>query len=135
MLRNCSECNKIFSHRINKLCPECVKNRNNQFNLVKDYLRSHPNALLGKVVTETGVSVERVKEFIQEGRLKVIPADYHHKCQLCGTRITSGKICNQCELRLRYSEKAKYQSDSNNKKHDAKMHLLETRRKRKYDEN
>lgn len=129
MLQNCRECDRIFSHPTNKLCPQCIRDQNNQFNLVKDYLRKNPNSLLREVVQETEVSIERIKEFIKEGRLKIVPPDYYHECQLCGTKITSGKICNKCQLELRQYEPQKPEPKKENQ--SAKMHLLEARRQRK----
>ena len=50
MLRNCVECNQVFVHPVNKLCPDCTKKRNELFEKVKGYIRTHPNARIHDVV-------------------------------------------------------------------------------------
>lgn len=123
MLRNCIECNRVFSHPTNKLCPECLRLRNQEFEAVREYLREHPNALLIDVVTKTGVRVERIYEFIDEGRLKIVPADVRFRCQVCGAEITSGRICNSCKKQLTSNR----DNPAMQTKYRAKMHVLEFR--------
>lgn len=127
MLRNCIECNQVFVHAVNKLCPSCTKNRSEQFDKVKQYLRQNPKATIQEVVNETEVAWERVREFIDEGRLRIIPVDAVVHCQICGVEISSGRICVKCEQDL--SDKTAPPLDSFDKR--AKMHLLEYMEKQK----
>ncbi len=120
MLRNCADCNQVYVHAVNKLCPDCTKKRNEQFTKVKEYLRQHPMAKIHEVVSETGVELERVREFIDEGRLRIVPIDVTLHCQICGVVIPSGRICSQCELELTGTEEAEQHDQK------AKMHLLES---------
>lgn len=128
LMRNCSDCNSVFVHPVNTLCSECTKKRNEQFNKVKEYLRKHPRAQLAEVVSETGVSLERVREFTAEGRLKVVPVDMNIQCQICGSQITSGRICQKCQER--FSQKTDRTEDKNDDK-SGRMHILNSPRHKK----
>lgn len=127
MLRNCIDCNRIFSHPTNKLCPKCMQKRNEMFNRVKDYLRTYPKAQLQEVVDQTGISLEQIREYINEGRLKIIPAGVQLHCQICGAIITKGRICRQCQKQLN-SEQQETKKTPNDRR--ARMHLLESKRKK-----
>ncbi len=107
----------MFVHSANKLCPQCTKERNEEFAKVKDCLRRNLNARIHEVVAETGVSLERVREFITEGRLKIVPIDAQMKCEICGNNIRVGRICSKCEQELA-------SPDRDGK--TAKMHLMQS---------
>lgn len=129
MIRNCSDCNKIFVHSVNTLCPECTKKRNEQFNKVKGYLQKHPKARLQEIVNETGVSLERVREFAAEGRLKVVPVELDIKCQICGAEITFGRICQKCQEK--FSQKSDRTTGTESEGKSGRMHLLKSQRHKK----
>lgn len=96
MLRNCQECNGIYSHPVSRLCAKCSKKRNDEFIKVRDYVRKNPNSVINDVVLATEVSYEHVREFVEEDRLKLVPADMTKHCALCNVEITQGRICNDC---------------------------------------
>jgi predicted amidophosphoribosyltransferase len=130
MLRNCVECNQVFVHPVNKLCPDCTKKRNELFEKVKEYIRTHPNARIHEVVVDTGVEFDLVREFIDEGRLKIVPVDVEFRCQICGTRLSAGRICNQCktDLTLKGDGAANPESPNSAKVNSAgKVHFLSRR--------
>jgi len=129
MLRNCIECNQIFVHPVNKLCPECTKKRNEMFEKVKEYIRTHPNARIHEVVVETGVHFDLVKEFIDEGRLKIVPIDVEFRCQICGTKLSAGRICNQCKSDLTHKGEgeAAHQASADPNSNKGKVHYISRR--------
>ncbi len=128
MMRNCTGCNAVFVHPHNTLCPQCVKERNAEFNKVKVYLQRHPKSKLQEIVNETGVSLDRVREFVAEGRLKIIPIDLEINCQICGSLITTGRICQKCQAQL---SKKSDESTQVEKGHTGRMHLLNSKRRGK----
>ena len=104
MLRNCKECNKVFSHPGSKLCPQCQQLRRDDFDKIKEYLRSNSKATTREVVAATKVQLDRVQEFIREGRLDVLPSDANQQCSICGTPIMRGRVCERCLVQMKVEE-------------------------------
>ncbi|MGC8971094.1 MAG: MerR family transcriptional regulator [bacterium] len=94
-LANCKECGRLFVKTSSDICPECQKKEEEDFNRVKEYLKTHPNAKLQDIVDATGVSEAKVSKFIKAGRLSVKPM-----CESCGKPIDSGRFCPECRLKL-----------------------------------
>ncbi|HHX01617.1 MAG TPA: MerR family transcriptional regulator [Firmicutes bacterium] len=128
MLRNCADCNQIFAHPVNKLCPSCTKKQNEMFDKVKEYIRTNPKAKIHEVVVQTGVDFDKVREFIDEGRLKIVPADVEFRCRICGTKLTSGRICSQCEADLLVKGETRGGTTSTGSlSKDGRVHFLDRR--------
>lgn len=100
MLRNCQDCNKVFSHPTMRLCQSCYNKKNEEFLKVKEYIINNRSAFIYEVSTETQVSVETINGFITEGRLKIRPADVVLQCAICQSIIESGRVCNKCSSQL-----------------------------------
>jgi hypothetical protein len=97
------------------------------FEKVKEFIRMHPNATIQEVVVETGVEFDKVREFIDEGRLKIVPIDVVFRCQICGAKLSSGRICSQCQADLLLKgERLEEPAEDNNSKR-GKVHSLERR--------
>ncbi len=134
MLRNCEECNRVFSHPTRSLCNECYEEAQKSFKTVKDYLRENPGASVAQVSKETEVPIELIQEYIQEGRLDVIPRDAILKCAICGSAINVGRICAKCRGDLRSTistEKARTRDTGDRAR--SRMHILDSIRDDKKD--
>jgi len=94
-LANCKECGKLFVKISSDICPECQKKEEEDFNRVREYLKTHPNANLQEIIDATGVSEAKVSKFIRAGRLSIKPT-----CESCGKPIDSGRFCPECRLKL-----------------------------------
>lgn len=126
MLRNCEECNRLFSHPTRVLCQDCYEQAKRSFELVKKYLQDNPGATVAQVARDTEVDLELIYEYIQEGRLDVIPKDVSLQCSICGASISVGKVCAKCRNELRStisSESSRYQGKSKN---GTRVHILDS---------
>ncbi len=127
-LKNCKKCGRLHNGT-GKICSECLKKEEEKFNLVKSYLKEYPDSSLIKVSDETGVTVAEIERFLREGRLQVTTgmSDFL-KCMKCGSPITTGRYCPECEKKVMNDVKTVYRSvvsannDDGNKKGGPKMH-------------
>ncbi|MBT9253627.1 MAG: hypothetical protein KM296_08100 [Brockia lithotrophica] len=76
-LVQCARCGKLFvrppGSRV-RLCPDCLREVEAEFRRVYDYLRKQRGrkASLREISEATGVSVRQIREFILEGRLRLL---------------------------------------------------------------
>lgn len=98
---NCARCKKMFLRVNNPICPECEKEEEKQFQIVKEYLDGNPANSLSQVSEETGVSVKRILKFIRDGRIEMtegISAENVLRCGQCGRPIAKGVFCDSCQV-------------------------------------
>lgn len=109
-LKNCKKCGKLH-YGTGRICSACLKNEEEKFNLVKAYLKEHPDSSLIKVSEETGVTVPEIEKFLRDGRLEVTTGigDYL-KCMKCGSPIKTGKYCVDCEKKVMNDVKTVYRN-------------------------
>lgn len=101
MLKNCQECNRVFSHPTRDLCQECYDQALKSYEAVRRYLKDNPGATVAQVAKDTDVDLELIYEYIQQGRLDVVPKDAVLHCAICGTAISMGRVCAKCRTDLR----------------------------------
>ncbi|RKQ85491.1 hypothetical protein [Brockia lithotrophica] len=76
-LVQCARCGKLFvrppGSRV-RFCPDCLREVEAEFRRVYDYLRKQRGrkASLREISGATGVSVRQIREFILEGRLRLL---------------------------------------------------------------
>ncbi len=127
MLRNCTECGKVFSHPSQRLCSPCFKARTEDFTKVKEYLQEYPNAALSAVSEETDVSIETIYEYIRQGRLTMIPKGAELTCEVCGKPVSRGRVCSVCSGGLQARPQPAPETE---RKSGARVHTLDSLRKR-----
>ena len=94
-MANCRKCKKVYAKIRSQICPECEKEEEQLFLAVQDYLRDHPKAPLTEVAEATGVSAKKIMNYLRDGRIEVaIPV---LQCDGCGTLISTGKLCEECQ--------------------------------------
>lgn len=109
-LRNCKKCGRLH-YGTGRICNECLKKEEEQFALIKAYLKEHPDSSIVKVSNETGVSVQEIEKFLREGRLEVTTGmNDFLKCMKCGSPIKTGKYCPECEKKVMDDVKTVYKS-------------------------
>ncbi|MCK9526903.1 MAG: MerR family transcriptional regulator [Limnochordia bacterium] len=101
MLKNCEECNRVFSHPTRGLCQECYGKAQESFDTVKRYLQDNPGATVAQVAKDTEVHLDLIYEYIRDGRLDVVPKDARLQCSICGATINVGRVCMKCRADLR----------------------------------
>ncbi|HYF82191.1 MAG TPA: hypothetical protein VEB00_04070 [Clostridia bacterium] len=69
-VRNCPICSRIFEDMgAQEVCGSCYTENESDINKVKDYLYLHPNNSIIEVSEATGVSIQKLKRFLQSERL------------------------------------------------------------------
>jgi hypothetical protein len=73
-LSNCVRCGKLFAqHKMSHAaCDDCYAIHETEFNLCRDYLRSHPTVTLNELSESTGISLQSLRSWIKEGRIQVV---------------------------------------------------------------
>lgn len=67
---NCPICGKLFEkHGFYEVCSNCFQKNQNDFSKVRDFLYTNPNKNIMEVAVATGVSIEKIREFIRQGRI------------------------------------------------------------------
>ena len=96
-LRNCSICGRLFAYQQGRtICSRCMDQEEEQYAIVRKYVRDHPGATVFEVAEETGVEEEIILQFLRDGRLQSRGFAEVLECQRCGKIISSGKYCSQC---------------------------------------
>lgn len=98
--RKCKTCGRIFQSSVGTECPDCIEDREQKFNLVKEYLYEKPGASLEEIAEVTGVDSKLVIRFLREGRLEMSGAAAILVCEKCGAPVTSGTMCDKCKDKL-----------------------------------
>ena len=98
-IRNCRRCGKLYNHIGGvPLCVDCKARDEDDFKRVKDFLYDYPKASIFEVSRELDISVQRIKNYLRQGRLEIIgdSANMVLECELCGKSIKSGRFCDEC---------------------------------------
>ncbi|MDR6553612.1 flagellar protein [Paenibacillus qinlingensis] len=98
---NCSRCGKIFVKGFAELCPNCMKDLEQQYEKCVKYLRESKGVNINDLSEATGVSVKQITKFIREGRISIVNApNMSYPCEVCGTLIRENTICEPCRMKL-----------------------------------
>jgi flagellar operon protein (TIGR03826 family) len=101
-VRNCRGCGRLFNYLGGTpLCPACVKELDEKFTVVKQYIYDNPAASVQQVAEDNDVSVQQLKKWVREERLcfsenSVVGLE----CENCGTMIRTGRFCPQCKDKI-----------------------------------
>lgn len=125
--RNCPRCGKIFYYTKSPICPDCEKEEEKQFELVKDYLAENPKSKISEITENTGVSIKLINKFLRDGRLEVTEGISDMlKCLGCGKSIKTGRYCDKCANKvsknLQSAINPRKTFGGNDKKGGPKMH-------------
>ncbi|MBC9784470.1 flagellar protein [Heliobacterium chlorum] len=98
-VKNCPRCNRIFIPQGGRrICPVCVREEEEKYEKVREYLREYPGATLLEVVNATGVDEDTILQYIKEGRIEASDfQDAAIECERCRTPISSGRLCAKCQ--------------------------------------
>ena len=110
--RNCPRCGKVFVMVVESICPSCVKEEENIFEKVREYIKENPNKTIKEVADANDVSIKRILQYVRDGRINAtsgLQSDI--KCSKCGKPILTGRMCEKCILETNFLV--------NDMKHDA----------------
>lgn len=95
-LKNCTECGRLFAYAGRNICNQCLEKEEEQYMIVRRYVRDHPGANVFEVSEETGIEEEKILQFIRDGRLKSQGFSGVLECESCGKSIGNGRFCMDC---------------------------------------
>ncbi len=139
-LRNCARCGKLFTAVSSsmKLCIDCEREDQDQFNKVKEYLKEHAAATVIEITKATGVERKQIYEWVKSGRLDIASVvDLGLSCESCGKSIKSGRFCIECAARIEsdarkvLSEGKPTQQAADKRKERAGFHMADSIRRRR----
>ena len=101
-LRNCPQCGRVFSYLGRNLCPRCLDKEEDEFKVVRSYIRENPGATITETAEATGVAEQTILRFLRDGRLlsQGLQASITLECERCGRSITEGTYCTSCQQEL-----------------------------------
>lgn len=101
-LANCRRCGDLYQSTGARFCSACLKLEEEEYHMVRQYIREHPDAPVLQVSQATGVSTTRIYEFVRKGKLIAhsTESDLAVECASCGARIVSGRLCDKCQAAL-----------------------------------
>lgn len=118
-LGNCPRCGKLFAKTFKDICPNCVKDIEQEYEVCLNYLREEKSATIQEVSEATGVSIRQITKFIKEGRISVANnPNMMYPCEVCGVLIREGNMCDSCRTRLTRDLAAATREESNRSAND-----------------
>ncbi|TQR43745.1 TIGR03826 family flagellar region protein [Paenibacillus popilliae] len=100
-LSNCLRCGKLFAKAFRDLCPNCLKEIEQEYERCVAYLRETRQATMQELSEATEVSVRQITRFIKEGRISTYQApNLAYECEICSQPIREGNMCESCRSRL-----------------------------------
>jgi len=84
------------------LCQVCIKELEHEYEICVNYLRENKGTNIQELSDATGISIKEITRFIREGRISIANApNMMYPCEVCGTLIRDGHMCDSCRSRLR----------------------------------
>lgn len=101
-LDNCPRCGRLFVKNLMGLCQVCIKELEHEYEICVNYLRENKGTNIQELSDATGISIKEITRFIREGRISIANApNMMYPCEVCGTLIRDGHMCDSCRSRLR----------------------------------
>lgn len=110
----CVRCKRMFTYMGygHFYCPACKKLDEADFTKVKEYIYENGTAPAFEVFENTGVSLERITQYLREGRLEIPEmSPIFIRCEMCSADIRSGRLCPDCAGKLTKSMKVSMNFD------------------------
>lgn len=98
-LKNCSECGVLFAYAGRNICNKCLDKEEEQYKMVRRYVRDNPGASVFEVSQATDIDEEKILQFIRDGRLQSQGFKGVLECESCGKSISFGRLCEDCIMK------------------------------------
>ncbi|MCI8769866.1 MAG: flagellar protein [Lachnospiraceae bacterium] len=100
-VRNCKKCGKLFNYNGESLCQSCVKEMEDKFFEVRDYIYKNPTANMAIVAEENDIPIQQIKKWVRQERL-IFSKDsgISIDCESCGKPILTGRYCKDCKGKM-----------------------------------
>ncbi|MET3682997.1 flagellar operon protein (TIGR03826 family) [Alkalibacillus flavidus] len=98
-LANCPRCDKLFVKGAHDVCPDCLKQEEQDFQTVYEFIRKKKNRMstMQEVSDQTGVEKHLIQKWLKQRRIH--PGEFPnltYECERCGTQIYEGRLCLDC---------------------------------------
>ncbi|GGF87559.1 hypothetical protein GCM10010912_36090 [Paenibacillus albidus] len=101
-LDNCQRCGRLYVKNLMELCQPCIKELEHEYEICVNYLRENRGTNIQELSDATEISIKEITRFIREGRISIANApNMMYPCEVCGTLIREGHMCDSCRSRLR----------------------------------
>ena len=101
-LASCPKCKKLFQKVRKNICPACEAADEDHYETIRKYLSEHPGQNAEQVSEGSGVPIDTVLRFIEEGRVEAQGVAANVKCGQCGAPAisTTKRLCQACLEKL-----------------------------------
>ena len=120
----CKECGgvMIFKGVGEYQCEKCKALDYDDYGKVRNYVEKHRGANAAEVESATNVKQRTIRHMLKEGRLQVsADSKVFLKCEMCGCKIISGRLCPDCEIKYHRKLEDKLRESHHNNVHGAAM--------------
>lgn len=98
----CPKCKNKYEYEgsPSKYCPDCSVREEQQYQIVRTYIKEHQGATVYEVSEALDVPRGKILQYLREERLEVSPSSTTFlSCHACGKAITTGSYCDSCKKR------------------------------------
>ncbi len=101
-VRTCRNCRRLFTDYAGRhLCASCMKEEDEIFDRVKEYIRANPGCTIFSTSEACEVSETLIRQWLREERLEYKEQEGTGLyCERCGEPILTGRYCNKCKMAL-----------------------------------
>lgn len=108
-VRNCKKCGRLFNFDGEPLCPTCIKEMEDKFFEVRDYIYNNPSASMSVVAEEMDIPIQQIKKWVRQERLSFTKdSGISIDCECCGRPILTGRYCKDCKDKMANSFSSMY---------------------------
>jgi flagellar operon protein (TIGR03826 family) len=117
---NCPSCGRVYLKNAYRLCPNCLKDIELQYEKCLKYLRDNRTSTITELSEATEVSTRQITKFIREGRIDIKGnPNMGYDCEVCGAEIREHMMCEACRSRLAKESKDLNEDETRKKIQDA----------------
>lgn len=113
----CERCHRLFTKTSKNICHNCLKEEEEAYKKVRMYIKRNKHLDMITVSKETGVSLDLIILFLQDGRIDMGGNEVTYPCKDCGAPIQSGAYCMDCQSEYSKREESIRQLADHTKQH------------------
>ena len=97
-LSNCTKCGALFSRTDKAVCPKCIQEEEDKFQVAVNWVRDNPGRGINALSAETGIRKRLILKWVRENRMILNDGVDLLECKKCGKPISGGTFCKQCKM-------------------------------------
>jgi transposase-like protein len=85
---------------VSSIVKPLFKEEEEKYEQVRDYIINYPKASVAQIAEAIDISPSKLFEWIRDERLEFSEESQFawFECEICGTKIKSGRLCNRCKF-------------------------------------